>query len=192
MPREKSFDPDLVLERAVELFWRGGYDGTSMTKLLAAMGISRQSLYDTFGDKHSLFLAAMDRYRNSARHLLAGKLEGPEAPLEGVRAGFEWVREVVLENPEHRSCFMANSALELGQRDPEVRERVAAHLGDVEGIFRDALERAEGRGEIAKGRDLRVLARLLTTSIHGLGIMARSGIESADLRGSVDATLRMV
>ena len=192
MPREKSFDPDLVLERAVELFWRAGYGGTSMIKLLEGMGISRQSLYDTFGDKHSLFLAAMDRYRANVRRELALELEGPDAALDGMRAGFDWVREVVFEQPEHRSCFMANCALELGQRDPEVRARVAEHLRDIEELFFTTLERAREGGELSDSRDTRALARFLTSSIHGLGIMARGGASEQALADALRTSLSLL
>ena len=192
MPRAKSFDPDVALDRAVEQFWRAGYDGTSMVQLLESMGISRQSLYDTFGDKHRLFLAALDRYRAMVGQGLRAKLEQPEAPLEGLRVGFAWVREQVLDDPEHRSCLMANAALELGQHDEEVRARVATHLADTEELFFATLERARARGELNETQDTRALARFLTTTIHGLGIMARGGASEAALDDSIELTLGAV
>lgn len=188
MPRAKSFDPDAALDRAVEQFWRAGYDGTSMVQLLESMGISRQSLYDTFGDKHRLFLAAMDRYRAMVGQGLRAKLEQPESPLEGLREGFTWVRAQVLDDPEHRSCLMANAALELGQRDDEVRSRVAAHLADTEELFFATLERARARGELGAD-NTRALARFLTTTIHGLGIMARGGASEAALDDTIELAL---
>lgn len=189
MPRAKAFDPDVVLERAVELFWQLGYDGASMAKLLAAMKISRQSLYDTFGDKHTLFLLAIDRYRERTGDGIEAMLAEAETPLAGIRACFDWVLREVIDRAEYRSCFMANSALELGQRDPEVRERVGAHLSRVEGLMHGALEQAQARGELTADRELRDLARLLTTTIHGIGIMARGGVPPEQLRASVNAAL---
>jgi TetR/AcrR family transcriptional repressor of nem operon len=187
MPRAKAFDPDVALDRAVELFWRRGYDGASMAKLLEFMGISRQSLYDTFGDKHTLFLAAMDRYRGGLKVKLEKTLAEAESGHAGIRAVFDWVTCEVLEKPEHRSCLMANAALELGQNDPEVRERVAEHLRTVEDLFCAALER-DMNGE-SEERDPRARARYLTNAIHGLGILARGGASTSVLRDTIETTL---
>ncbi len=192
MPRAKAFDPDVALERAVELFWRHGYEGASMAKLLEFMGISRQSLYDTFGDKHSLFLAALDRYRAQVRAQLVALLSEQGSPLAGVRAVFAWVNEAVFEDPRRRSCLMANAALELGQRDPEVRERVAAHLHEVEDLFCAALERAAAAGELRADAEPRALARFLTNAFHGLGVMARGGAPAPVLHDSVATTLAVL
>lgn len=192
MPRAKAFDPDHALDRAVELFWRCGYDGASMVKLLEFMGISRQSLYDTFGDKHRLYLAAIDRYRGNLRVQLRDTLAAEESSVAGIRAAFEGVMGMVIEDPEHRSCLVANAALELGQRDPEVRVRVAEHLCDVEELFFGALERGVVTGELDAGRDPRSLARFLTNAIHGLGVMARGGVSQPALRDTVDTTLSLL
>jgi TetR/AcrR family transcriptional regulator, transcriptional repressor for nem operon len=192
MPRAKAFDPEVALDRAVDLFWRLGYEGASMTRLLAHMGISRQSLYDTFGDKHKLYLAALDRYRAQARERLAEIVYAEPTTLAGIRAAFDWVRRDVLEQPEHRSCLMANAALELGQRDAEVRERVAEHLREVEAVFFTALERGQARGEIEPKRDARGLARMLTNAIHGLGVLARGGASPPALRETITTTLALL
>lgn len=192
MPRVKAFDPEVALDRAVELFWRFGYEGTSMANLLDFMGISRQSLYDTFGDKHRLFLAVLDRYRANVQVQLASLIASQSTALAGIRAVFEWVNQAVIMAPEHRACLMANSALELGQRDQQVRERVSAHLRDVEGVFHAALERGQRAGELGPERDLRALARFLTNSIHGLGVLARGGVPTPVLRDTIDTTLAVL
>lgn len=192
MPRVKAFDPEAALDRAVELFWRCGYEGTSMAKLLDFMGISRQSLYDTYGDKHRLFLAAIDRYRANVQRQIASLIAGESSALAGIRAVFEWVNQAVIEDIEHRSCLMANAALELGQRDPEVRERVAEHLRDVEDVFAATLERGRDAGELGVDRDVRALARFLTGSIHGLGILARGGAPAPVLRDTITTTLAVL
>jgi TetR/AcrR family transcriptional repressor of nem operon len=156
------------------------------------MGISRQSLYDTFGDKHRLYLAVLDRYRANVQRQLAVLIAGEATARAGIRAVFEWVNQIVLELPERRACLMANSALELGQRDDEVRERVSAHLRDVEGVFQGALERGQRAGELAPDRDVRALARFLTNSIHGLGVLARGGAPTPVLRDTIETTLAVL
>jgi TetR/AcrR family transcriptional repressor of nem operon len=192
MPRAKAFDPDTALDRAVELFWRRGYDGASMTMLLEFMGISRQSLYDTFLDKHHLYLAAIDRYRTMLHEQLHSLLNERATGRDGIRAVFELVDREVLDHPEHRSCLLANAALELGQRDGEVRERVAAHLAELEELFYSALERDRVAGAIEPNRDTRAQARCLTSTIHGLGVLARGGADRQVLQDTIASTLAMV
>ncbi|WP_052549878.1 TetR/AcrR family transcriptional regulator [Enhygromyxa salina] len=192
MPRAKAFDPDIVLDRAIELFWRRGYEGASMAKLLECMGISRQSLYDTFGDKHRLFLAAIDRYCINLRSEFERIVSTQASGTAGIRAGFDWVRSEVVEHPEHRSCLMANSALELGQRDPELRARVAEHLLEIEEVFFTALERDNVTGEINGKRDNRALARFLTNSMHGLGVLSRGGASQLAVRDTIETTLSVL
>lgn len=163
-----------------------------MTMLLGFMGISRQSLYDTFGDKHSLFMSALRRYRSMVRTELEARLGQPGSAKVNIRAVFEWVGEIVLAQPERRSCLMANSSLELGRRDAEVQAEVQAHLHDVEESFFTALERARVEGELADDKQPRALARFLTNAIHGLGILARGGADDRVLRDSIEVTLAAI
>lgn len=192
MPRVKSFDPDTVLERAVEQFWQAGYDGTSMTMLLASMGISRQSLYDTFGDKRNLFLSSLERYRLMVLAGLQAKLGESGSAKANIRAAFEWISEVVLGRPERRSCLMANASLELGRRDADVQAQVSAHLEAIEDSFFSVLERARVEGELDPNKQPRALARFLTNAIHGLGILARGGAEPAVLHDAIEVTLAAI
>lgn len=188
MPRAKAFDPDVVLDRAVELFWRRGFDGASMTMLLEHMGISRQSLYDTYGDKHSLYLSALDRYRDNLRPVLDHMLNSHDSGREAIRAVFTMVEREVIDNPQHRSCMLANAALELGQRDPDVRQRVAEHLAELEDLFHAALERDREIGLFDDGHDTRAQARCLVNTIHGLGVLARGGAPREVIEDSIAAT----
>jgi TetR/AcrR family transcriptional repressor of nem operon len=189
MPRAKAFDPSVALDRAVELFWQRGYEGASMTLLLEAMEISRQSLYDTFGDKHKLFLAALDRYRSNLHVELRRLLATHDTGRAGIRAVFDMVGREVLDRPEHRSCMMANAALELGQHDDAVRGRVAGHLAQVEELFHSALERDRAAGEIPPERDTQAAARCLVNAIHGLGVLGRAGVERSVIEVTITATL---
>jgi TetR/AcrR family transcriptional regulator, transcriptional repressor for nem operon len=189
MPRAKAFDPSDALDRAVELFWQRGYEGASMTLLLQAMQISRQSLYDTFGDKHKLFLAALDRYRSNLHVELDRLMATHESGRAGIRAVFDMVGREVLDRPEHRSCMMANAALELGQHDDAVRGRVAGHLAAVEELFHAALERDRAAGDISSDRDSRADARCLVNAIHGLGVLGRAGVTRSTIDATISATL---
>src|SRR5690349_24968801 len=93
MPRPKSFDQDTVLDQAVQLFWERGYEATSMADLEAHLGLGRQSLYNTFGDKQALFLKALERYRNDVGGEALARLNAPGAGLDAIRSVFHWVVE---------------------------------------------------------------------------------------------------
>jgi TetR/AcrR family transcriptional repressor of nem operon len=174
MPRCKNFDPDEALAKATEVFWSKGYEATSVQDLVDAMGINRCSLYDTFGDKHSLFLAALDRYGSE----VAGKgfedLAAAEDGAEAIRSLFlNQVESFVADGPI-RGCFLANSAAELAARDDAAAERVRRGLARAEGAFRLALGKAEAAGDLAPGRNLDDLARFFVTSMNGLAVVAQA------------------
>ncbi|MGM0578146.1 MAG: TetR/AcrR family transcriptional regulator [Myxococcota bacterium] len=191
MPRPREFDEDEALSRAVDVFWRRGYEATSMRDLLGAMGLGRQSLYDTFGGKRALFLRAVDRYRRDTAARIEA-LYGPDAGVEAIRAHFEFVMEHIVGRPEIGACMMANTALELGLVDEEATSVVRRHLAGCEEAIHDALVRATRVGDVDADLDPRAVARYLTAALHGLGVMARSGASPEALRQVVDVTLSVL
>ena len=190
--RGKTFDSDFVLDRAIEVFWQHGYDGTSIAQLLAMMAISRQSLYDTFGDKHGLYLAALERYRAKLGEALNRVLDEHASAQARIHAMFGLVQQTVLDPADRRSCLLANAALELGQRDPRVRALVAEHLREVEDRLFRILVEGQVTGELAHDRDARAIAAFLTNALHGLGVLARGGASPASVRDAITTTLAVV
>lgn len=212
MPRVKEFDPEAALERALDLFWRRGYEATSLRELVEHMEIPRQSLYDTFGDKRSLFLKVLARYEEQALHNTVKLLEIDEIPSYrlamdqeararavkfmrspvALRGFFEtYLHEVVLDS-NRGSCLMANTALEVGEEDPEILAVVRAYFQRVEEAFFAALTAGVEAGELKPSRDLRALARHLVNALYGLGIMGRSGASRLALRQMVDVALSVI
>lgn len=189
MPRTKTFEPDATLRCAMELFWSKGYEATSVRDLLDGMGIGRGSFYDTFGDKHTLFLAVLDRFEKSRTAWILDALEGPDPPLESVRRVFERTVDGLLGFEPRRGCLLANSAVELAPHDPEVAEKVSAHVRRTEEAFERALERARAAGDISADRDPKALARFLVTNLHGLRVMARAGADRETLEDAVRVAL---
>src|SRR5436190_14901639 len=114
MPRAKSFDQDAVLNQAVELLWERGYEGTSLADLEARLGLGRQSLYNTFGDKQALFLKALDRYRRTAGEAAFAQLNAPGAGLDAIRAFFRMSVESLTAPGPRRACLLANTIVERG------------------------------------------------------------------------------
>jgi TetR/AcrR family transcriptional regulator, transcriptional repressor for nem operon len=192
MGRHKEFDREVVLDRALETFWSQGFEATSIQDLVERMGINRASLYDTFGDKQTLFLAALERYERVVARRLLDLLDGPGSGKEVIRAFFLTKIRFAAALDRPRGCLMTNSAVERSPHDPQTASRVATSLSAVEEAFYGALLRARRAGEIGKRRDLRALARFLVTCAQGLTVVSRVRPDPVLLRQVVDVTLAVL
>jgi TetR/AcrR family transcriptional repressor of nem operon len=189
MARRKEFDREVALDRAMSAFWTRGYGATSVEDLVAHMGIQRGSLYATFGDKRSLFLSALERYQRVVTRELFEALEAPGSGLEAIRRFFRLRVERSLDRSRPPGCLVTNSAVELSRRDRGAAARVGDSLARLEAAFLHALERARAQGELAAGRDVRGLARFLTSSAQGLSVMAKAFPDRAVLEDVVKVVL---
>lgn len=185
MARPKSFDVEEALEQAMLLFWHKGYKATSMRELLSRMNISRQSLYDTFGDKRKLFIRALAHYDQKLQALLA-PLYSPDASLEAIREHFLLFVNEIAVVPELGACLMANAALELGVADKEVTEKIEAYFKKVEFLMNRAVANAIERKDIAAHHTPESVTRLFITIWFGLGIRARTGAPKEELISVMD------
>lgn len=182
MARPKEFDIDAALEKAMELFWLQGYESTSLPDLVRHMGIGRQSLYDTFGDKHRLFLRALDRY---SEVLITGALSTLEEPDAGAGAISRFLEALVAYQtgkPTRTACLMVNSTIELAVNDPEVARRSAAHRRRLVSAFRHALANSTANGEISSSLPIDALAQHLTATVFGMIVAAKGGADAEALR----------
>jgi TetR/AcrR family transcriptional repressor of nem operon len=189
MARTKEFEPERALESAMDLFWRRGYEATSVQDLLEEMGIGRGSMYGTFGDKRELFLAALDRFEalrvSRADEILAAS---PSA-LEGIRRLFETTIEGLVSYEPRRGCLLANTAVELAPHDAEVAARISRYVERTEEALEKALVRGRAEGEIPADKDPRALARFLVSTLHGVRVLARAGVDRSVLDDSVRTAL---
>ncbi|MFJ9339039.1 TetR/AcrR family transcriptional regulator [Streptomyces sp. NPDC101733] len=193
MARTKAFDPDVALQSALELFWRRGYEATSVTDLTDHLGIGRASLYATFGTKRELYLRSLDRY-SEARHLeLLAQLSRPGPALPAVR---ELLRRFAVEagTPEERSigCFLTNTAAELAPHDPGAARRVESGWDRLETLLHSALVRAQGQGELPEERDPRTLARMLLVLMQGIRVVGKASGDPARVRDAVEQALTLL
>ena len=189
--RPKEFDREAALEKAMELFWIRGYEATGLRDLLQVMGIGRQSLYDTFGDKHSLFLEAVGHYRQRVIRELLQCLETSDSPLAGIQATLNCVAESASDG-KCRGCFLTNTLVELAPHDDQIAGAVGAILLGIERGFRDAVKRAMLAGELPAGADERSLSRFLTSTLQGLTVMGRAGASRATLRDIVRVAMSVL
>ena len=192
MARPKAFLPDQALEKVMDLFWKQGYEGSSIEDIVQCTGLGRGSLYDTFGEKHALYLAAFDRYcLTSGAKLTTLRLQSGSV-RDIFQAFFQALIEEALADPEHRGCFLVNAALEMAPRDPEVARRVQAGLDDTRGAFYQVLIKAQASGELAWTRDPHQLAHYLLNAYLGLRVLSRANPDRRVLEDIVTTTLSVL
>lgn len=177
MARTKAFDEKEVLKKAVFLFWEKGFAGTSLPDLINGLGISRSSLYDTFGDKHQLYLKALESYKDTyGENVSALTLEGFSAK-EAVAALLTMVINSPLKGERLRGCFMVNAGIELGDHDSQVNTLVLETEKQLERTFLKLIEKGQEDGEISKDKNAPALARFLNITVKGLQVSAKSTTE---------------
>ncbi|WBO66489.1 TetR/AcrR family transcriptional regulator [Streptomyces camelliae] len=193
MARTKEFDPDAALQAALELFWRRGYEATSMADLVEHLGIGRASLYATFGNKHELYLRALDRYGQIQNPLLTRELSRPGPVLPAVRAVVRrFAAEATAEPTREQGCLVTNAAVELAPHDPAAARRVAHSWDHAETLLHSALTRAQAQGELPENRDPLTLARMLLVLLQGLRVAGKASTDPARVRDAAEQALALL
>ena len=187
--RPREFDPDVALERALTVFWRQGYEGTSLDDLTAAMGISRPSLYSAFGNKQALFEQALDRYTNNHMAFIRTALEQPtaRAVVEELLRGY--VASVT--NPRTPpGCLTIQGGLASGPDADSIRAELTARRLAGEAALRARLQRARKEGDLPDHTDPADLARYINTVAQGIAVQAVGGATRKQLDRVIDTALR--
>jgi TetR/AcrR family transcriptional repressor of nem operon len=174
MGRTKDFDENEVLKKAVALFWDKGYNGTSMQDLVDGLGISRSSLYDTYGDKHSLFIKALESYQESASGKMCNIVSNAVSAKEAIKQLFDLTARELLSDEQHKGCFLVNTEVEVAPHDQEVSNMVCQNDQLVENAFYQAIKKGQESGEIANKQDARALARFIFNTVKGIRVSAKS------------------
>lgn len=174
MPRKKEFDVDTVLHRAMEAFWKRGYEATSLNDLLDCMQIQRASLYNAFGDKRTLFLETLRLYA-ARRRIEVANLAKTQPPRQAILSLFWDTITAVVEQDHRNGCFLINTALELSPHDKEVAEIVRMAFTYMEKqFFQKMIENGRAIGEISKSVVPAHTARALLSLFIGLRVLSRS------------------
>jgi TetR/AcrR family transcriptional regulator, transcriptional repressor for nem operon len=189
MAGKKAFLPEQALDKAMDLFWLQGYEGTSIEDLLQGMGLGRGSLYDTFGDKHALYLAALSRYLAKYQAQAAAFLQ-QSAPLTEILEGFfEACLDILLSDPASRGCFLVNASIEMAPQDSEVNQIVQSALQDIEEGFYRLLIKAQAVGDLSWTEDPHQLAHFLFGTLISIRVLARGKTERRVLQDIVKTAL---
>ena len=189
MARKKNFDEGEVLEKALHLFWEKGYNATSVQDLVDRLGVNRASIYDTWGDKHGLYLETLKRYRQHTASNMLQRLRSEKSAAAIVREFlFDIVKDSVQDN-RAKGCFMSNSATEMANCDQTVHSIFTDNRLKMEAVLNELIKEGQDAGEFAKNFPSEALARFVFNNAGGLRILAKGTISEKELNEVVDVTL---
>jgi TetR/AcrR family transcriptional regulator, transcriptional repressor for nem operon len=191
MPWEKQFNEAEVLDKAQRAFWANGYDGTPMADLLDQMGIQKGSFYATFGSKHDVFVAALEKYIE-ARFAGIESMLRCDSPKASLVQHLRSLCEESFTSPGTMGCLVANAAVELAPKDAEVQTLVCKTFDRHIGLYRKILDAAVARGELPDSFDSLHVARALVALIIGMRVFARAGMPVAVLHSLRDQALGLL
>ena len=189
MGRPRAFNMDQALDQALHVFWKKGYEGTSIVDLTEAIGINPPSLYAAFGNKETLFKKALDRYEARRDELFEEAFAAPTA-RKAIQRLLEGTAERLSGRDGPSGCLMVQAALCGGEECDSVRKDLAARRAKGEVLIRKRLERGKKEGDLPKDADLIGLARYLSTVMQGMSVQAASGASRKELRAIVNTALR--
>ncbi|HKS76257.1 MAG TPA: TetR/AcrR family transcriptional regulator [Terriglobales bacterium] len=187
--RPREFDTEKALDTALLLFWKQGYEGTSLAALTKAMGINVPSLYAAFGNKEELFKKVLDRYIQKPASYLPKALTAPTA-RQAAENMLQGAIHMVMDRNHPDGCMLVQGALASGPMGESARRELARRRGGAETAVRKRFERAIEEGDLPPDADAAKLARFLITVIWGMSVQASGGATRAQLREVADVALR--
>jgi TetR/AcrR family transcriptional repressor of nem operon len=189
MARTKVFDEEIVLNKAVNLFWEKGFNGTSAQDLVDELGISRSSLYDTYGDKYQLFKNSLLQYRKKFAGAMIEMIEKSNDYEKTLKDIFQYVVTESLQEKCSKGCFMVNSSIELAPHNSEIAEIVNDNMKDIEEALFRLIKKGQDIGQFSTSHSARSLARFIFNTISGLRVASKSGTEKKIFDDIVKVTL---
>lgn len=187
--RPIEFDPQQAVGAAMELFWRRGYEATSLQALLDAMAISKSSFYQAFGNKQQLFERCLLQFRESQVRRMQAALGRSPSAMAFLRSALRAAAAEADAASAPKGCLIMNTATEFAGRDASIATLVAGGAADFFAVFHDAVRRAQQEGDIAADRKADALARYVVTTIAGLKTMVKAGLPRAAVLEVADVAL---
>jgi AcrR family transcriptional regulator len=187
--RPRTYEPEVALGKALDLFRKEGFAATSLDDLSAATGMNRPSLYGAFGDKRELFIKSYQRYREDARAAMAGIFRD-ELPIRQRLARIYAVAlDIYLSGDSPRGCFTVMTAASEAVSDPDIRAMVLEGLAELDKAFAACFRRAKEKGEIPASADPVALAQIASSTIHTIAIRARARTPRKELEAIVNGAI---
>lgn len=186
----KQFDEDILLDQAMAVFWRNGYQGTSIQDLVEATGVNRGSLYATFGDKCGLFLAVLGHYGKRIGRPMMETLCDPD-PRRAIEAMFESIIGRIRDPQYPRGCLFTNTSLECPAAGDAIERAIAEFLGQQEAAIYEVLRQAQIKGDLDPHEDARSLARFFLGVAQGLNVVNKASPDPAILKDIIGVAMRV-
>lgn len=189
--RPRAYKPDIALAKALDLFRKDGFAGTSLDDLSAATGMNRPSLYGAFGDKRALYIKTYERYRADARAAMQEAFKGDLPLRKRLQRIYAIALDIYLSGEEGpRGCFTVMTAASEAVADPDIRAMVLDGFHELDKAFASCFRRAQETGDLPPSADPDVLAQMASATIHTIAIRARARTPRKDLeaivRGAID------
>lgn len=189
MPKLKQFDRGHVLKEAAQIFKQKGYNGTSIDDILKATGLSRSSLYDSFQDKHSLYLQALEVYKQHENQSYQDVHQKELNGFEKIELVFKEVVKHLIENPNDNGCLLVNAAAEMSKQCDKTSQVVCNNKGEVQNLFDTWIKDAQKRGLVKLNKPVEFYGQFLFNTLCGLKVLSQSGADKAELDNVVKVTL---
>ncbi|WP_456021667.1 TetR/AcrR family transcriptional regulator [Pseudomonas protegens] len=185
--RPRAYDPQTALQQALGVFWNTGYSGASLDSIATAAGMNRPSLYAAFGDKHALYIKALDQYWDTAHAAMHTALSDSELTLAQALTDFYEGQLAIYfsGDGQPRGCFAIGTATTEAVEDPEIRQVLSARLSQLDADLQARLQKAIEAGELTPDSDLAALAVIASSLLHSISIRARAGKSREELSAIV-------
>ena len=192
MARPREFDPSEALEKVTRVFWKRGYQATSLRDLMKATNLSKQSLYSAFGDKRALFLKALHHYREQNASALASLDRQQKSPLDTLRETMIYAafRSELIHCPP--GCLVANTTVELGSDDPEILREIEAMNNTLLRYFNSVLREGQRERQITSAITSKALARFLLNTLNGIRILEKAATPRREIQSVIDVALQSI
>ncbi len=192
MARPREFDPKDVLQTAIELFWEKGYYDASVDEVVKRSGVAKYGIYGTFGTKRELFMKALTQFATDRHQDIQRPIRKPDASLPEILAFFKDAPKLMTPENNPHGCLITNTGIELGLKDPEIRDFVMDFFRDTAKVLKRCLSRAVEKGELDASIDIAELATYLATEFRTALMLAASGYSRRYIKRHLNVTVRML
>lgn len=173
MPRTKQYNEEVVIQKAMKVFWKNGYEGTSIRDLEREMGINLFSIYSSFKDKKGVMLKALECYEKQLFDEAVKKLSQSDNGVDDVKQYFYDFVEFVKEGDSLKGCFLTNSLVEVGSKDAEINSRVLIFASMLKNLFKKKLEESVTKGQLSQNTNVIAYSNYLMGSLQGLATSSK-------------------
>jgi len=192
MARPREFDPDKVLQTAIELFWEKGYYDSSVDEVVRRSGVAKYGIYGTFGSKRELYMKALKQYASDRHRDIQKPIRKPGASLPEIQEFFKRAVMIITQDDARRGCLIVNTGVELGLRDAEIRDFVTNFFQETGDVMASCLANAVELGQIKVSSSTSALASYLITEFRTVLMLASSGCSRRKIQAHLDIALKVL